>query len=313
MKKFFLGTSALILVLVLLVVFRKNNRITYETAVEKFVTPNSKFFDWDGIKLHYTDKGEGIPVVMLHGFGGSFDNWRKLIEEFPEGYRLIAADLPGFGLSQYDPAIVGEPDLASYYTRFASDLIDELDIDSCYLMGNSLGGYLSWETTLLRGDKVKKLVLLNSAGYSEEDINGFLINAAKSGLFKKIAKKGIPRAATKFAAKRVIGDKTKKPDAQRLDSFYGLLNKEGTLETIQTIGSAPHVIDTLRIKEIAVPTLIIWGDKDNIIPVEHANKFKRDIPNSELIIYEGSGHIPMIENSERLIKDILGFFNQNAV
>lgn len=309
MKKFLIGLGTFIVAIMLLVIFRKDNRISYETALTQFSTPSSNFFDWNGIQLHYTDQGEGIPVVMLHGFGGSFDNWRKLIENFPEGYRLIAADLPGFGLSQYDPNLDPETDLKDYYTNFTNDLLTELDIDSCYLIGNSLGGYLSWQTTLQNEDKVKKLVLLNSAGYSEEDIKAFLIQATKSGAFSKIIKKGVPKSVTKYAAKRVIGDKKQKPDPQRLASFYGLINKEGTLETIMRIGAADHTIDTTQIQNISVPTLIVWGDNDHIVPVEHAYKFNRDIPNSKLLIYEGSGHIPMMENTERLTNDIITFFN----
>ncbi len=313
MKKFLIGLGTFIVVIMLLVIFRKDNRISYEKALTLFSTPNSHFYDWNGIQLHYTDQGEGIPVVMLHGFGGSFDNWRKLIENFPEGYRLIAADLPGFGLSEYDANLAPETDLTEYYTQFTHDLIEQLELDSIYLIGNSLGGYLSWETTLRNHDKVKKLVLLNSAGYDSEDIKAFLINVTKSGMFEKIIRKGVPKAVTKYAAKRVIGDKSQKPDEQRLDSFYGLLNKEGTLETIFRIGSADHTMDTARIQNVDVPTLIVWGDKDAIVPVEHAYKFKRDIPNSKLLIYEGSGHIPMMENTAQLTNDIIDFFEATPI
>jgi pimeloyl-ACP methyl ester carboxylesterase len=314
MKKVLLGIGIFLLIPIILVAFRKDHRIAYEVAIEQFETPNSHFYNWNGIQLHYVEKGEGIPVVLLHGFGGSFDNWRKLMEAFPEGYRLIAADLPGFGLSEYDENLAPEVDLTAYYTQFTADLLTELKIDTCYLIGNSLGGFLAWETTLRNEDKVKKLVLLNSAGYSADDIKATLIQATKSPLFKGLINKGVPKPFVRYAANRVIGDTEHyQPDSQRLASFYGLMNKKGTLEMVQKIGAADHTIDTTRIPNIKVPTLIVWGDNDHIVPVEHAYKFKRDIPNSKLLIYKGSGHVPMMENTERLLADILDFFNTPTI
>jgi len=314
MKKVFLGIAIFLMIPVILVAFRKDNRISYEVAIEQFATPNSHFFNWKGIQLHYVEKGTGIPVIMLHGFGGSFDNWRKLTEAFPEGYRLIAADLPGFGLSEYDENLDPNTDLTAYYTQFTADLLNELKIDTCYLIGNSLGGFLAWETALRNEDKVKKLVLLNSAGYSSEDIKATLIQATKSPLFKGLMNKGVPISLVRYAANRVIGDVEHfQPDSQRLASFYGLMNKEGTLEMVQRIGSADHTMDTVRIQNIKIPTLIVWGNNDHIVPVDHAYKFERDIPNSKLLIYDGSGHVPMMENTERLLVDILDFFNEPAL
>jgi pimeloyl-ACP methyl ester carboxylesterase len=313
MKKILLGIGVFLLIPILLVAFRKDNRISYDVAIEKFQTPNSHFFEWNGIQLHYVERGEGIPVIMLHGFGGSFDNWRKLTEAFPPGYRLIAADLPGFGLSEYDENLDVNTNLTEYFTQFTHDLLEELKVDSCYLIGNSLGGFLAWETTLRNEDKVKKLVLLNSAGYSADDIKATLIQATKSPLFKGMINKGVPKSFVRYAATRVIGDtENYQPDSQRLASFYGLMNKEGTLEMVQRIGASDHTIDTTRIQNIKIPTLIVWGNNDHIVPVDHAYKFHRDIANSKLLIYDGSGHVPMMENTNRLMADILEFFNSES-
>jgi pimeloyl-ACP methyl ester carboxylesterase len=112
--------------------------------------------------------------------------------------------------------------------------------------------------------------------------------------------------------KNVFGDDTK-IEKVGVESFYSYLNTEGVLGHTKRLANSVEYPDTTRISQIKQPTLIIWGDLDKIIPVEHAYKFNRDIPNNHLIIYKGSGHIPMIENYKETLRDVLNFFNQNHI
>ena len=172
-------------VLVASFVFRRNHIISYDEAISTYSTEQSHFLEWQGVKLHYTDQGKGIPILLLHGYAGSFDNWKKLIEAFPlDQYRLIAPDLPGLGLSQF-PDLESDVDFHELYNDFTSHLITELELDSLYLVGNSLGGLLAWETALKHEDKVRKLVLLDAAGYSIDDIGSFFIKFSQSEAFQK--------------------------------------------------------------------------------------------------------------------------------
>ncbi len=308
MGKTFLVFLTVVLAVVVAFQLREDHITSYEETIAKYSTAHSNHLDWRGIKWHYIDQGEGMPVMLLHGYAGSFSNLERLVEVFPEGYRLIIPDLPGLGLSQFPE--ISEDDDISYtdlYCDFTGHVIDELGLDSLYLVGNSLGGYLSWETTLRNQDKVKKLVLLNAAGYSVRDYGSFFIKFSQTNLFKSIAKKGVPFFVAKKAAKRCLGDPSR-IDEDRVKAFYGLINKEGNLDVILQLGNSNEVPDSSRISGVKSPTLIVWGDKDGIVPVEHAYKFNRDIEDSELIIYEGSGHVPMIENPDRLIVDIINFF-----
>jgi pimeloyl-ACP methyl ester carboxylesterase len=307
MRRFLVIFTSLLVVVILALQFRRSHLISYEDAVERFSTGTSHFLDWKGIKLHYTDKGEGVPVILFHGYAGSFDNWGKLGEMFPEGYRLIIPDLPGLGLSQFPEDLPEGTDYIELYTDFSSHLIDELDLDSVYLVGNSMGGFLAWETTLRNEDKVKRLVLLNAAGYSVNDIGAFFIKLSQTRMFERITRKGAPKFIAWMAARGTLGDKSRL-DMERLDAFYGMMNKEGSLDVIGQLGTSGQYPDSSRIREVDVPTLIVWGDRDAIIPVEHAYKFHRDIEGSRLLIYEGSGHVPMLENAERLAADITDFF-----
>lgn len=307
MKKVLVFFTLLVLILASVIVFRKDNCIAYEDAVAKYQTEYSHFLDWKGVKLHYVDRGEGETVMLLHGYAGSFTNWNKLVDEFPEGYRLIIPDLPGLGLSQF-PEIADDEDFIELYCDFTHTLIEELDLDSIHIVGNSLGGFLAWETTLRNEDKIADLVLLNAAGYSVDDLNAFFIKLTRTKAFTFIAKKGIPKFMAASAAKRCMGDPSK-VDRSRVDAFHDLVNKEGNLEVVARLGNSGQVPDSTRISNISVPTLIVWGDKDAIVPVAHAYKFNRDIKNSKLLIYEGSGHVPMIENTTRLMKDLEVFWD----
>lgn len=311
MKKVLIFFSTIVLVLACIIIFRKDNNIPYEVAVAKYQTEYSHFLEWKGIKLHYVDMGEGPTVMLLHGYAGSFTNWNKLVDEFPEGYRLIIPDLPGLGLSQF-PEVAEDEDFIALYTDFTKTIIETLDLDSIHLVGNSLGGFLAWETALRNEDRVKDLVLLNAAGYSVEDLNAFFIKLTRTQFFTYIAKKGIPRFMSAAAAKRCMGDPSK-AEKSRLEAFHDLVNKEGNLQVVAMLGNSGQAPDSTRISNIHVPTLIVWGDKDAIVPVEHAYKFNRDIEGSKLLIYEGTGHVPMIENSARLMKDLKSFWGYSQL
>lgn len=285
----------------------KNRIISYEEAVHEFSTPYSHFTEWKGVKLHYIDRGQGTPVMLLHGYAGSFDNWSVLAENFPGNYRLIIPDLPGLGLSQFPEDLPLDVSYIDLYTDFTHHLIEELELDSLYIVGNSLGGLLAWETTI-REPRVKKLVLLNAAGYSIEDVGSYFIKFSQSRMFEIVAKRGTPKIVARQAAKGCLGDKSKL-DKERVEAFSSMLNKEGTLEAIGRLGSSGQYPDSTQISQVNVPTLIIWGDKDGVIPVSHSYKFHRDIKGSELEIYEGSGHVPMLENPDRLRQDLIRFFD----
>ncbi len=311
MKKFSIILTGLILFGFFSFALRKDHSISTLEARQKFETEHSNYFEFRGSKIHYTDQGEGQIVMMFHGFAGSFNNWRRLIEAFPSGYRLVAVDLAGFGLS--DPPQLAEGDLLSeYYSDMSHELISHLGNEPVYLIGNSMGGYLAWETAVNYPEDISKLVLLDAAGYDFENTGAMLYNFSRSKIADMILKKGIPKYITNAAGKRCLGN-NHLVDHDHSDAFYELVNRTETLHTITMLGKANQFPDSSRIPNIEIPTLIVWGDKDKVVPIEHAHKFHRDIVNRELIIYEGSGHVPMIENTDQLISDLAIFFKEESL
>ncbi len=306
MKKLLYIILAIVVIPILIVFLRKDNTLTTKELRNKYEFPNSNYLQWREGLMHYVDTGEGIPVLLIHGFAGSFLNWEKVWQGLEQDYRLVAVDLPGFGLSEKTQKLEDEP-FIEMYCDFVNHVIEELNLDSLYIVGNSMGGYISWEMAHREQEKIKKLVLVNSGGYDLDKIGRVFINLSRTGLFKLLFDKGIPfKLSKKFAANSIEGT----PNNKDIVSTYELMNRKETINTIGKLGKSNELADTTRILEIKTPTLIIWGKKDKVINVSHAYRFHRDIKNSELRIYDNVGHVPMLENPKQLINDLLHFFEQ---
>ena len=298
----------LLIVLLLVVVFRKDLTLPKAEVKAKYSLPNSHFINWKGGELHYTESGNDTnrTVLMIHGFGGSNRDFYMLDSLINKQYHVIRVDLPGFGLSDF-PFAYGQISFHDAYAEYFSFLLDTLHIDSCYLMGNSLGGLMSIELISQHPDKVKKLVLFNSAGYNLKEV----MKTANADFFrlwpvKQFVKKGVPEFMTAKGISRVAyAQELLTPEKiTRVNSFW---NREGNLRHIVEMANAGEPFDESKIGRIACPTLIVWGKQDQIIHVEYAEQFHHDIKGSELLIYDSCGHVPMMEKPTEVQQAVLQF------
>lgn len=297
---------ALIAIPVLVLLLRPSQLVAKADARQLFTLPTSHFIQWRGAELHYTDEGEGIPVIMVHGYGGSYRNWQKLNDSLKTQYRVIRLDLPGFGLSDLPGAGQEKIDFLKLYADYFTFMLDTLHVDSVYMIGNSMGGMMSWNATLQHPDKVKKLVLIGSAGYELEKIAqgvSKLMNVPGMGL---VYSKGMPLSMSEGGARKVYAD-TSKINHKEVANNNKLWNREGNLEAAYRLMQSHQFPDSSRIRDIAVPTLIIWGRNDRIVPVEHAYKFQRDIKGAQLVVIDTCGHVPMIERPTETASAIRSF------
>jgi pimeloyl-ACP methyl ester carboxylesterase len=306
---------AIVLILILVPLgwafLRPSTIIPHETAKKRFAVENSKFVNWRGAEIHYIDEGEGIPLVMIHGYGGSHRNFRKIAEILKKDFRVIRVDLPGFGLSQFPESYKNSTNLIQLYRDYMTFVLDTLQLDSVYLMGNSMGGWMAWETATENEDRVKKLVLMCSAGYEMDKVSENAAALLKKKYVQRVFSRGMPLYFQEDGAKKCYYDPGK-INAQEVVNNNALWNKEGNIEAAFRVAGANEKADTTRIARVACPTLIIWGKDDQIIPSEHAYKFQEAIAGSQLIMYEKCGHIPMIENAEQTAKDFLEFAKGNG-
>ncbi len=305
--------SLIVIILVILIILplgymalRPSLIVSKSKAKEDLAQASSHFLQWRGAEIHYTDEGRGVPVLMIHGFGGSFRNFQKLNDSLKNDYRTIRVDLPGFGLSD-QPAADSKTNFVELYTDFMHFFMDTLHLDSVYVVGNSMGGMVAWGMAANDTVRIKKLVLLNAAGYELDKVakgaTGFLTSKVGQLMFKK----GMPLKMSEGGAASCYADDSR-INHDEVVVNNELWNREGNIPAAFAMASSGQFPDSTQISNIQCPTLIVWGTQDEIIPVAHAEKFKRDIKNSRTIIYDPCGHCPMIELPEKLTPDIRKFF-----
>jgi len=226
----------------------------------------------NGVKTNYIKMGKGAPFIVLHGWGSCSDRWIKEIEIISEkGYQVIVPDLPGFGKSDK----LERPWTVNDYVKWFEDFTKMLEIQDFYLLGYSFGGALASKIAVKYPQRVQKLFLVASAVIRKK--------TTKKGFLAKISKLiklfyFIPFYA--FFRKAVY-----KFIIRKSDYIY----TEGIMK--QTYLNAVSDDLSHHLSFIRVPTVIIWGDKDQYVPVEEARIINEKIKNSKLIIIEGADHL----------------------
>jgi pimeloyl-ACP methyl ester carboxylesterase len=296
------------LVLLLAVHFRPD--IPVEKLMDEYAAETSRFVQIDGMNVHYRDEGSGEPVVLVHGVLSSLHTWDGWAEELKRERRVIRLDLPSFGLT--GPGTEAQQGI-DYYVEFMSKFLDAIGIERVSMAGNSLGGGITWAFAARYPERVDKIVLLNASGFISDDDKLSLFKLAGSPVLKPLVRYCTPRYLVAVFVKQVYGD-TKRLDPDTITRYYRLLRREGNRDVLTSFGGTATFSSLSDVKaalaSIEAPALIIWGDMDSWIPVEHAYLFHEAMPKSELIIYEGAGHIPMEEIPSETVADVINFLNR---
>ena len=283
--------------------------IPVEEIIEKYAYENSQFLELDGMNVHYRINGDtGETVVLLHGTASSLHTWEGWTKELSKYYRVVSFDMPGFGITGPEPNGVYTRER---YLKFIDDMLVQLNIDSCYMAGNSFGGYMTWSYAVAHPEKVKKIAILNSSGYPRGDQpTPISFRLQKLNWMKPVLTNVTPMSLVRKGVKVVYYDDSKITE-ELIQRYADLLlragNRGGLMGKTQQI-TYDHVDE---IKQIQCPTLIMWGDSDGLVNVEAAPRFHADIPNSELLIYENMGHVPMEEIPERSVADFMAFLQKS--
>lgn len=303
-KYFFLG---LLLFLIIGAITSYQPGQAVEHLIEKHGLGDSQFMEIDGMNVHYRISGKGHPLVLIHGVASSLHTWLDWQDILDDHFRVISFDVPSFGLTGPHPEDDYSVDM---YMNFLDKLTTELNIDSCYLAGNSFGGFLSWNYAAHNPEKVKKIILVDAAGIPKEERRssniGFLLTAHP--LTKGITHTFTPRSLVYKTLENVYGDPSRIDD-DIYELYYDMLTREGNREAFSKVLNTERDKEEglQKIKSISQPTLIQWGDKDVLIPVEDAHKFDELILDSEVKIYDGVGHVPMEEIPKQSAADALEF------
>jgi pimeloyl-ACP methyl ester carboxylesterase len=308
MKKWiFAGITFVLVIPLLLFIFRKNNLLTREQAIALCEEPNSKYLDWNGMQMHYTEWGSAdTTILMVHGFGGSHKNFDSISKLLKDEYHVICVDIPAFGLSQVPEGDYADEELFGLYQSHIRYAAEKLCKNYYHLIGNSMGGWISWDMAAGNDSALLSLTLLNSAGFemgkAKESATGWMTGPLGDFIFKK----GVPFSMALSNAKRCFSQE-ELVNEERVRYNYYMLNKEGTFPWMLRMAKAEVLPDTARLSNIQCPSLVVWGSEDEIIPVRHADKFVERIPNSHKLIYDKCGHTPQMEYPDQFVQDWRNF------
>jgi len=239
-----------------------------------------------GMQVHYRDEGnqsDSVPLILIHGTAASLFTWDSVTSIMKVNKRVIRFDLPAFAITGPNP----ENDYSiSYYTRFVDSFLNRLNIKHCILVGNSLGGSIAWRYSLLHPEKISKLVLVDAAGLhpmvAPKSNIGFKL--AQMPILSSLLKYITPKALVVKSLHQTYGDESKVRDWQE-NRYFDLLIREGNREALVNRFKFNSLADeTEKIMQIKTPTLIIWGDQDQLIPLDNAYRFNKAIAGSELEI-----------------------------
>jgi pimeloyl-ACP methyl ester carboxylesterase len=274
---------------------------------ERWASPPSLFLSINGMQVHVRDEGprdDPHPIVLLHGTSDSLHTWSGWTEDLRRQRRVIRFDLPAFGLTGPDPR--DDYSIAAY-VQFVTAVVDTLGVNSFVLAGNSLGGQIAWATALALPKRVVSLVLVDAAGYPLQPQSipiGFRV--ARTPGLRKVMEFVLPRGVVDSSLRNVYGDPSK-VSPELVDRFYELTLRQGNRAALAIRMDQNLSGDASQIKMLKVPTLILWGAKDRLIPVENAKRFESDIANSKLVVFDNLGHVPQEEDAQATVKVVRQF------
>lgn len=242
----------------------------------------------------YLEKGEGTPIVLLHGLMGELSNFSVLTEHFSGlGYKIFAPELPIYNYSLLNTNVSS---IAKFIANFLNDVVKEPAI----LVGNSLGGHLGLVVTHKHPDLVKALCLTGSSGLYER---GFGESYPKRGSYEYVQKKAEevfydPKVATK----------------EIVDDVYETVNNRNkAIRTLYIARSAIKHNMKDDLKDIHTPVCLIWGKQDGVTPPEVAEEFHEGFPNSSLYWIDKCGHAPMMEHPEKFNEILEGWLKEKQI
>jgi pimeloyl-ACP methyl ester carboxylesterase len=272
-------------------------------------SPNWRETDWarelrqvdvDGTPVNYVDvgSGDGEPVVLVHGLGGQWQNWLENIPRLAQERRVLAMDLPGHGLTPEPSDKIS----ISGYGRCVDSFCEELGVGRAAVVGNSMGGFIAAEVAIQFPERVSRLVLVSAAGISSADTLQrpiLTIGRVAAAIATNTAARHRTLAARPITRHSSLALVARHPRLLKPDLAYeGFFKGAGKGGFDDALRACLDYDFRDRLPDVKVPTLIVWGEKDSIIPVRDANEFERLIPDSRKVVMRDTGHIPMAERPQ---------------
>ncbi|MGQ0605891.1 MAG: alpha/beta fold hydrolase [Candidatus Nitrosotenuis sp.] len=256
-----------------------------------------KFVIVEGNRIRYLKAGSSKRnLVLIHGLGASAERWDLVITSFSKHFTVYVPDLIGFGLS--DKPTVDYT--TEFFARFVSQFLDELGIKKATIIGSSLGGQIAAEYVSTNQSNVEKLILVSPAGAMKQStpaLDAYIMAAL------------YPDPSSAKTAFSIMTGNNKEVSQTTVDGFIQRMlmpnAKYAFMSTILGLKNAPEISTRLEILE--VPTLVVWGKLDPVIPIKYAEYFVQKIRDCRFYQMEGCGHTPYVEDPSEFSKIVLDF------
>ncbi len=273
--------------------------------------PQDQYVKVGNINTRFWAEGSGGPsVILIHGLGACIETWLFNFSALAERYRVYALDLVGFGRSDRRPAGLSPDSMA----RFVGEFMQVQQIEKASLVGNSMGGLVSLLIAIRSPEKVAKLVLVDAGGLGKEASMMLRLGSVPviGELAMRPSRKGVVRTL-----RSCMYDSSLVTD-EMVDMLYAVGavvpgGEKCTLTALRAMcsirGQRPEIVRPIadNMGKVTVPTLIVWGNEDRVLPVAHGHAAARKIPNSVLKVFERAGHTPQMEQPEQFNKVLLQF------
>jgi len=282
-------------------------------TIEQLADADSQFIELNGINVHYKKWGEGEPTfILLHGFGASLFSWREVAEPLSKFGTVIAYDRPAFGLTERPLEWEGEsPYSPQAQTDLVIALMDELDIEKAILVGNSAGGTISMQAALQHPERVQALILVDAAVYAGGGAPSWVRPILKTPQMNHLG----PLIARQLQARGKDFIKLAFHDPSKItpDIFEGYQkplqaeNWDKALWQFTVASQESGLVE--RLTELTVPTLVITGDDDRIVPTEQSLRLADELPNAALSVIAQSGHLSHEERPVEFMQAVTEFLS----
>jgi pimeloyl-ACP methyl ester carboxylesterase len=277
---------------------------------ERYFSSSPQIIDVDGLKIYYKETGpQAAPaLLLLHGFGSSLQAWDDWSVKLAQKYRVIRLDLPGFGLTGASPAndYSEEKDLV-----ILTHVADKLGLEKFSVIGHSMGGKMAWSLAASQPERVQALVLMAPDGFPEtKDIGTKPYEVpAIMGLIKYVLPKYLVRKSIEpaFAEADAL-------NSALVNRYYDMLRAPGVRGAILERSNQTIYTDPVpRLKAIKAPTLLIWGEQDQMIPSTNAQSYANVLSNSTTVIVPKLGHLLQEEQPEKGLAAVIQFLDSHLL
>jgi pimeloyl-ACP methyl ester carboxylesterase len=260
-----------------------------EELAAKYLRQPTDFVNVRGVKIHTRDDGprDAPAILFLHGFGASLHTWEPWAASLSPKFRVIRIDLPGFGLTGADPL----NDYSDERTiGLLSDLLNQLGISKATIVGNSIGGRIAWKFAAAKPNLTEKLVLISPDGFASPGFQYGKPPEVPAAM--ALMSYAMPTFMVRMSMAPAYANPNFMSD-ELVARYRDLMLAPGVRDAMlrrmsQSVLIAPEPV----LRKIIAPTLVMWGEKDAMIPFANAADYMRLLPNAQLASFQQLGHLP---------------------